>query len=42
VRDDDAPTETGDERDAPLYRVDFDDKEAAEFRWQGLRPSITE
>jgi hypothetical protein len=42
VRDDDAPTETGDERDALLYRVEFDDEEVAEFRWQGLRPSITE
>lgn len=35
---DDAGTETGDERDSVLYRVEFENGEIADFRWRDLRP----
>ena len=35
---DDAGRETGDERDAVLYRVRLEDGEMADFRWRDLRP----
>ena len=38
VREDDAPVETGDERDAVIYSVAFDDDDIADFRWRDLRP----
>lgn len=38
VLEDDAGLETGDERDAVLYRVEFEDREVADFRWRDLRP----
>ncbi|MUV85515.1 hypothetical protein GJ631_02690 [Natronomonas sp. CBA1123] len=38
VIEDDASEETGDERDAVLYRIKFSDGETADFRWRDLRP----
>lgn len=38
VLNDDADTETGDERDCLLYRVAFDDGSEMDFRWRDLRP----
>lgn len=40
VIEDDAPAETGDERDAHIYRVEFDDCATADFRWRDLRPPL--
>jgi ribosomal protein L21E len=40
VIEDDAPAETGGERDALIYRVEFDDGTASDFRWRDLRPPI--
>ena len=40
--EDDAPTETGDERDAIIYRVEFEDGSTADFRWRDLRPPLKE
>ena len=37
---DDADSFTADERDARLYRVEFDSGEMADFRWRDLRPPI--
>lgn len=37
---DDAAAETGDERDAHIYRVSFDDGGTADFRWRDLRPPL--
>nr|WP_245852884.1 hypothetical protein [Natrinema ejinorense] len=39
VIEDDAGSETGDERDSVLYRVQFDNGEEMDFRWRDLRPS---
>ncbi|MCW8172732.1 hypothetical protein [Natrialba swarupiae] len=36
---DDAGTETGDERDSVLYRVEFDHGSTMDFRWRDLRPA---
>ncbi len=38
VLEDDASSETGDERDNVLYRVRFDDGGEMDFRWRDLRP----
>ena len=38
VIEDDAPTETGDERDGVIYRIEFEDGTTADFRWRDLRP----
>lgn len=36
----DAPgSETGDERDSVLYKVEFEDGKTMDFRWRDLRPS---
>lgn len=37
VLDDAVGSETGDERDSNLYRVQFDDGENMDFRWRDLR-----
>jgi hypothetical protein len=37
---DDADEETGDSRDAAIYRVEFDGGERADFRWRDLRPPL--
>jgi len=37
---DDVDSLTADERDAQLYRVEFDSSETADFRWRDLRPRI--
>ena len=42
VIDDDASNETGDERDARIYRVEFDDGATADFRWRDIRPPLDE
>lgn len=39
VLDDDAHLETGDERDAIVYRVDLDSDGTKDFRWRDLRPA---
>lgn len=39
---DDAATETGEPRDATIYRVEFDDGSRADFRWRDIRPPIGE
>lgn len=41
VREDDASSVTGDERDAYLYEVALDGDEQATFRWRDLRPSTS-
>jgi hypothetical protein len=38
VVQDDAGTETGDERDSVLFRVRFESGEEMDFRWRDLRP----
>jgi hypothetical protein len=38
VIEDAAGTETGDERDNNLYRVELDSDEVMDFRWRDLRP----
>jgi hypothetical protein len=38
VIEDAAGSETGDERDSNLYRVELDSGETMDFRWQDLRP----
>ena len=38
VLEDDAGSETGDSRDALIYRVRFDNEGEADFRWRDLRP----
>ena len=40
VLSDDADSLTADERDAQLYRVKFDSRVTADFRWRDLRPPI--
>ena len=35
---DDAGSETGDERDSILYRVELEAGERMDFRWRDLRP----
>ena len=40
VLSDDVDTLTADERDAQLYRVEFDSGETADFRWRDLRPPL--
>ena len=42
VIEDDAPAETGDERDGLIYRVEFEDGTTADFRWRDLRPPLEE
>ncbi len=42
VIQDDAGTESGDERDDTIYRVQFTDGETMDFRWRDLRPSPTD
>lgn len=42
VIEDDAPAETGDERDSLIYRVEFEDGTTADFRWRDLRPPLEE
>jgi len=39
VINDDAGQETGDERDAHLFTVEFEDGETHDFRWRDLRPA---
>lgn len=39
---DDRPAETGDERDAIIYSVGFDDGHVADVRWRDLRSPIEE
>jgi hypothetical protein len=39
VLQDDAGSETGDERDSPIYRVKLDSGEKMDFRWRDLRPT---
>ncbi|MFD1689308.1 hypothetical protein [Halolamina salifodinae] len=36
---DDAPRETGDERDAYLFRVELDSGGVEDLRWRDLRPA---
>lgn len=38
VIDDEAAAVTGDDRDAVVYRVSFDDGGEKDFRWRDLRP----
>jgi hypothetical protein len=42
VIEDDAGHETGDERDAHLFTVEFDDGSTHGFRWRDLRPASDE
>lgn len=42
VIEDAAGTETGDERDSRLYRVELDTGETMDFRWRDLRPQSSE
>lgn len=37
---DDGGTETGDERDSILFRVELDSGETMDFRWRDLRPPL--
>ncbi|MFC7323578.1 hypothetical protein ACFQMF_03165 [Halorubrum rutilum] len=39
VLEDDAGQETGDERDAHLFTVEFEDGSTHGFRWRDLRPA---
>jgi len=39
IIEDDASIETGDERDGIIYRVKFENRTTADFRWRDLRPS---
>lgn len=39
IFEDEADTETGDPRDAYLYRIDIDSGGTADFRWRDVRPS---
>ena len=38
VIEDDAGSETGDERDSALFCVELDGGDVADFRWRDLRP----
>lgn len=39
VLTDDAVVETGDDRDAVIYRVELDDGERVDLRWRDVRPA---
>jgi hypothetical protein len=39
---DDASEETGDSRDATIYRVELDDGSTVDMRWRDLRPPLGE
>ena len=40
VLTDDADEETGDSRDATIYRVELDNGQRTDFRWRDLRPPL--
>lgn len=39
---DDAASETGDQRDSMIYRIEFEEGSQADFRWPDIRPPLDE